>query len=143
MGFCTDEEYEVFMEMAPTFEAMLLRSDIKMIKYYLDITKDEQKKRLEDRKTDPLKQWKISPIDEAALKHWDDYTKARDAMFERTSQPHSPWVVVKADDKRAARCNVIRDILSRIDPDHNGEHPDPSVVFEFDTAALNDGRLAR
>ncbi len=142
MGFCTNDEYEAFMDMVPTFESMLIRSGIKLIKYYLDISEDEQKKRLEDRKTDPLKQWKISPIDETALKHWDAYTNARDAMFERTSV-QSPWIVVKADDKKAARLNVIRDILTRIDPDHSGDRPDPSVVFQFEPSALHDGRLAR
>ncbi len=143
MGFCTGDEYEAFMETVPTFETMLIRSGISLIKYYLDISKDEQKKRLEDRKTDPLKQWKISPIDETALKHWDAYTEARDAMLQRTSFHDSPWVVVRSNDKKAARCNVIRDILTRIDPDHAGEHPDPSVVFQFEPSALHDGRLSR
>lgn len=143
MGFCTGDEYEEFMETVPTFEQMLTRSGIKLIKYYLDITKDEQRDRLEDRREDPLKHWKISPIDDQAIKHWDDYTKARNAMLERTSQPHAPWVVVKANDKKDARLNVIRDILARIDPDHNGDdRPDPSIVFEFEPAALHDGRLA-
>lgn len=142
MGFCTHEEYEVFMETVPTFEQMLMRSGIKLIKYYLDITKDEQKERLEARREDPLKQWKISPIDDEAIKHWDDYSKARNDMFERTSAPNNPWVVVKANDKNEARLNVIRDILTRIDPKHEGEHPDPRIIFEAQPAALNDGRLA-
>ncbi|MDE2481455.1 MAG: polyphosphate kinase 2 [bacterium] len=143
MGFCSDAEYEEFMETVPTFERMLTRSGIRLVKYYLDITEDEQRKRLEARHEDPLKQWKISPIDEVALKHWKDYSRARDAMFERTSIPESPWLVVNANDKKLARLNVIADLLHRIDPKHVRRAPDPAIVFPYEPAALADGRIAR
>ncbi|MBU6397900.1 MAG: polyphosphate kinase 2, partial [Rhodospirillales bacterium] len=101
MGFCTDSEYREFMRTAPTFETMLADAGIIIIKYYLDISRKEQKKRLEARRDDPLKQWKISPIDEKALRHFDDYTKARNAMLLATDSAAAPWVVVQANDKKA------------------------------------------
>ena len=146
MGFCTDDDYEQFMETVTTFEYMLVRSGIHLVKYYLDIDKDEQKKRLESRREDPLKQWKISPIDDAAIDRWGAYSKARDAMFARTSSPASPWIVVNANNKKRARLNVIRDLLQRVDhhaPHRAGFEPDRSVVFEFEPAALEDGRIAK
>ena len=108
MGFCTNSEYEDFLGAVLPFEHMLIASGIQIMKYYLDISKDEQKMRLRDRKTDPLKQWKTSPIDAVAIKHWKRYTDARDRMLTATSSPESPWVVVRADDKRAARLNVTK-----------------------------------
>ena len=115
MGFCTENEYEEFMDSVITFEQMLVKSGIQIIKYYLDISKDEQKKRLAERRDDPLKQWKISPIDEAAIDHWDDYTNARDEMFRRTDNDVTPWHIVRADHKKTARLNVIKHILSEVD----------------------------
>jgi hypothetical protein len=112
MEFCTDREYERFMEDVLPFEHMLIGSEIQILKYYLDIGKKEQKRRLRDRRHDPLKQWKTSPIDEVAVKHWDDYTEARDQVLARTSSPLSPWIVVRADDKHLAQLNVIRACLS-------------------------------
>ncbi len=97
MGFCTDQEYEDFLGAVVPFERMLIGSGIQIMKYYLDISKGEQKARLRDRKTDPLKQWKTSPIDTVALKHWKDYTVARDRMLTATSSPESPWIVVRAE----------------------------------------------
>ena len=90
MGFCTPKEYEEFMETVLNFENMLVRSGIKLLKYYLDISRSEQKKRLNSRRKDPLKQWKVSPIDEKAVKRWDDYSQARNAMFSRTFR-RGPW----------------------------------------------------
>jgi polyphosphate kinase 2 len=145
MGFCTDKEYERFMATVPAFEEMLIGSGITLLKYYLDITKSEQKKRLAARRKDPLKQWKISPIDEAALKHWDDYTRARDAMFARTHTLHSPWHVVCANDKKLARLNVIRDILNRVDYEGKKQKltvPDAEIVFPFDPAHTKSGLIA-
>ena len=142
MGFCTDAEYEEFMETVPAFEQMLVRSGIKLIKYYLDITEDEQAKRLEARRDDPLKQWKISPIDDAALKQWNAYSKARDAMLLRTSTETAPWIVVRAGKKKKARLNVIADLLQRIDPKNADYSPDRSIVFPFEPEALKDGRIA-
>lgn len=147
MGFCSKMAYEDFLTAVPIFEDMLIRDGIHLFKYYLDIDKAEQKRRLDARRKDPLKQWKISPIDEAALKHWKDYSRARDAMLSRTSTPASPWLVVQANDKRTARLNLIRDLLSRIDYGNKGRgrllQPDRSIVFPFEVTALTDGRLAK
>ncbi|HEY4344517.1 MAG TPA: polyphosphate kinase 2 [Parvibaculum sp.] len=145
MGFCTDAEYERFMATVTTYEEMLIGSGVEMLKYYLDISKAEQKKRLAARRKDPLKQWKISPIDEAAQKKWDDYTKARDAMFARTHTLLSPWHIVCANDKKVARLNVIRDILNRVDYEGKKKHivPDAEIVFAFDQAHYKSGLIAK
>ncbi|TXH38873.1 MAG: polyphosphate kinase 2 [Rhodospirillaceae bacterium] len=145
MGFCTDDEYENFMESVLPFEHLLVGSGIQIIKYYLDISKPEQKSRLRDRREDPLKQWKISPIDEAALEHWNAYSLARDKMLARTSSELSPWIVVRTDDKKAARLNVIRDLLSRLSCPESDKHyavPDPDIVFRYDTGATRFTPLA-
>lgn len=146
MGFCSKTAYEEFLTTVPVFEDLLIRDGIHLFKYYLDIDKAEQKQRLADRRKDPLKQWKISPIDEAALKHWKDYSAARDVMLSRTSTPASPWTVVQANDKRVARLNLIRDLLSRVDYKNKGKAklltPERKIVFPFEPAALGDGRLA-
>ena len=145
MGFCTDDEYGEFMETVPAFEQMLARSGITLIKYYLDISKAEQKARLEARRKDPLKQWKLSPIDAAAQKHWRDYSACRDEMFARTHSAIAPWTVVRADDKKVARLNVIRDLLSRIDypgKDRNLTHADADIVFTYAGAYIENGMIA-
>jgi len=115
MGFATKAQIEQFFEAAPTFERLLVESGILLFKYYLDISREEQRRRLAARRKDPLKQWKISPIDAAALKHYDDYTRARDEMLERTHKRATPWTIVRADSKKRARLNLIRDLLSRLD----------------------------
>lgn len=146
MGFCTPEEHEAFMRAVPRFEALLVDSGIRLLKYYLDITRSEQSKRLKARKHDPLKQWKVSPIDEVAVKHWKDYSKARDAMLLRTHTAVAPWRIVHADDKKLARLNLIRDMLSRLDycdKDEKLAQPDPAVIFEFEPARIAEGRLAK
>lgn len=139
MGFCTDAEYEEFLETVLAFEHMLMRSGTKLLKYYLDISRAEQKRRLKDRRTDPLKQWKVSPIDAQAMKHWDDYSAARNEMFARTHNPITPWTVVRADDKRLARLNLIKDLLSRL---HYGGkdtailNTHPEIIFQYDETYL-------
>lgn len=146
MGFCSDTEYEEFLATVPEFERMLIRSGISLLKYYLDIGKPEQKARLAARKRDPLKQWKVSPIDAHAVKLWQRYSEARDAMLTRTHTPEAPWTVVGADDKRLARINLIKDLLGRLhyaDKDERVGEPDARVVFRFDAARLDDGSLAR
>ena len=145
MGFCTLDEHEEFMQSVPSFEAMLVGSGIKLLKYYLDIGKDEQIKRLHDRRHDPLKQWKSSPIDAVAVKHWRAYSQARDEMLMRTHNAAAPWHIVRADDKRLARLNLMRDILSRLHYAGKKDklvRPDPGVVFEFSPDCLKAGRLA-
>ncbi|BDB29318.1 polyphosphate kinase [Cupriavidus sp. TA19] len=133
MGFCTDDEYEEFMASVLEFERMLVRSGIRLIKYYLDISKAEQKRRIEERRRDPLKQWKVSPIDEQAVSLWKKYSKARNQMFSLTSDI-MPWNVVRADDKRVARLSVIKDLLTRLHYANKDEaliRPNPGVVFPY------------
>jgi polyphosphate kinase 2 len=131
MGFCTKPELASFFETVVPFEAMLVRDGIALRKYYLDISKSEQKKRLTARKDNPLKQWKLSPVDQVALKHWKDYTKARNEMFELTSHFDAPWRVVSADMKKHARLELLRDLLSSFDypgKDSKLTAPDPKQV---------------
>ena len=145
MGFCTKAEHEVFMGSVSDFEHMLVRSGIKLLKYYLDISKAEQKKRLKSRANDPLKQWKISPIDSQALKYWEQYSVARNEMLARTHNPMAPWTIVRADDKHSARINIIKDVLSRLRYKDKNEpliRPDPKCVFTFDASYLQNGLLA-
>jgi polyphosphate kinase 2 len=145
MGFCEDDEYNAFLREAPRFESMLVRSDIKLVKYYLDISKAEQKERLAERRADPLKQWKISPIDAAAIKKWDAYSEARDVMLARTTHEDAPWHVVQANVKKVARLNVIRHLLSCVDYKGKDEKllkVDPAIVFPFNEKALAQDLLA-
>lgn len=144
MGFCDEKQYQEFLETVPDFEQMLVRSGIHLVKYYLDISRQEQRRRLEARRNDPLKQWKISPIDEVAQKHWKGYSRARDAMFLRTSHPAAPWRIVRANDKKKARINVIRDLLSQFDYAEKKSAlaaPDPTCVFEFEAHHLENGMV--
>lgn len=146
MGFCTDAEYEEFMLTVPEFEDMLVRSGIRLFKYYLDIDRKEQKTRLEARRKDPLKQWKISPIDRQANKLWDKYSQARNVMFARTHQDFAPWMVVRADNKRLARINLMRDLLSRLDYEDKDEKivlPDPLFVCPYAEELLKNGMIAQ
>ena len=146
MGFCTKEQHEEFMLSVPKFEEMLVNSGIKLLKYYLDVSKTEQVRRLEERKRDPLKQWKSSPIDAVAVKHWKAYSEARDAMLLRTHTAVAPWRIVRADNKRLARLNLMRDILSRLH--YAGKknklvQPDTDIAFEFTPDCIDARRLAR
>jgi polyphosphate kinase 2 len=144
MGFCTEEQLEEFFASVVAFERMLVASGMRVLKYYLDISRDEQAERLEARKSDPLKQWKISPIDAVALEHYDDYTKARDEMLIATHDEQVPWTIVCADKKKKARLALIRDLLKRTHaPDVDVDEPDREIVFRFEEEALTDGRLAR
>jgi polyphosphate kinase len=114
MGFCTDKEYKSFFKEVDLFEKMLVQSGFVIIKYYLDISKEEQQKRLKDRETDPLKQWKISPIDMEAQHHWNDYSEARNLMLLKTNFKHAPWFVVDANNKKEAHIALITHLLSRL-----------------------------
>ena len=146
MKFCTSEEYETFLKTVPTFEELLVHCGVTLVKYYLDISKDEQKKRLKDRRDDPLSQWKSSPIDAAAVKHWDDCSAARNEMLARTHTMVAPWTIVRADDKPLARINLIRDLLTRLEfkgKDRAADLPDPEVVFSFHQDAIGSGALAK
>jgi polyphosphate kinase 2 len=146
MKFCSSAQYRAFMEAAPRFERMLVHSGIAVLKYYLDISRVEQARRLKARRRDPLKQWKISPVDEAAQARWHAYSRARDHMLRRTHHADAPWVVVRADDKHQARLNVIRDILGRVPAARlKRKHapPDPRIAREFEAGLLRSGWLAR
>lgn len=114
MGFCTDEQYEQFFRTVPEFEKMLIDADIQVIKYWFSITDNEQNARFQGRIHDPLKQWKLSPMDLESRRRWEDYTKAKETMLERTHTPEAPWWVVQADNKKKARLNCIEHLLSQI-----------------------------
>jgi polyphosphate kinase 2 len=114
MGFCSDEEYEEFFRTVPEFERMLIRSGIILIKYWFSITDDEQYARFTMRIKDPLKQWKLSPMDLESRRRWESYTKAKETMLERTHTPDSPWWIVAANDKKLARLNCIHHFLEQI-----------------------------
>ncbi|WP_234192825.1 polyphosphate kinase 2 [Pseudacidovorax sp. NFM-22] len=122
MGFCTDDELEEFFRTVPEFEKMLVRSGIRLIKYWFSITDEEQHLRFLGRIHDPLKQWKLSPMDLESRRRWEDYTKAKEAMLERTHIPEAPWWVVQAVDKKKARLNCITHLLGQM-PYREVEHP--------------------
>ena len=115
MGFCTDAEYERFLDQAPVFERMLVDDGVMLFKYWLSVDQAEQEERFLDRAKDPLKRWKLSPIDLKAREHYDDYTRARQAMFKATHTKHAPWHVVRFDDQRRGRLNLIRHLLEHVD----------------------------
>jgi polyphosphate kinase 2 len=134
MGFCTDEEYEEFFRSVPEFEKMLQRSGIILIKYWFSISDDEQHLRFMMRIKDPLKQWKLSPMDLESRRLWESYTKAKEAMIERTHTEDSPWWVVEADDKKRARLNCIHHFLTQIKY-HEVKQPEvklPKRVYNAD-----------
>ena len=114
MGFCTPDEYNEFMRQVPEFERNLVRSGIHLIKFWFSVSREEQRRRFKERESHPLKQWKLSPIDLASLDKWDDYTKAKEAMFFYTDTADSPWTVVKSDCKKRARLNALRYVLHKM-----------------------------
>ena len=111
MSFCTREQYDEFMREAPGFERSLVRSGIHLVKFWFSVSRDEQRRRFREREAHPLKQWKLSPIDKASADKWDDYTKAKEAMFFNTDTSEAPWTVIKSDDKKRARLNALRYLL--------------------------------
>ena len=115
MGFCTDAEYEEFMRTCPEFERMLVRSGITLVKYWFSVSDEEQERRFQARVDDPMRRWKLSPIDLESRARWVEYSRAKDEMFRRTDIPEAPWWVVEADDKRRARLNCIAHLLTAID----------------------------
>ncbi len=126
MGFCTDDQYEEFFRSVPEFERMLARSGIQLLKYWFSISDDEQYARFLSRIHDPLKQWKLSPMDLESRRRWEDYTRAKETMLERTHIPEAPWWVVPADDKKMARLNCIDHLLSQVD---YAEVPHPQITL--------------
>jgi polyphosphate kinase 2 len=138
MGFCTPAQYREFMRQVAGFERMLVESEVHLIKLWFAIERKEQRRRFEARKTDPLKQWKLSPTDLAAIDKWDDYSVARDRMFYFSHTRDAPWAFILADDKRRARIHAIRYVLNLVpyaekDPDV-ARPPDPKIVMEPDAA---------
>ncbi|WP_082182018.1 polyphosphate kinase 2 [Aestuariivita boseongensis] len=132
MSFCEPHEYLEFMRQTPEFERMLTRSGIRLYKYWFSVTQAEQRRRFASRETDPLKQWKLSPIDKASLDKWDEYTEAKEAMFFYTDTADAPWTVIKSNDKKRARINCMRHFLASLDyPDKDPDivgTPDPLIV---------------
>jgi polyphosphate kinase 2 len=146
MGFSTPAEQEQFLLDVPSFEQMLVQSGARVIKYWLDVSREEQHERLKDRRTDPLKKLKSSRMDVEAETRFDAYTRARDNMLSRTHAPLAPWICVRSDNKKQARLNIMRHLLQTLGAPKladQTEQPDPAVLFSFEPDALNDGRLAR
>jgi len=123
MGFCNEEEYQEFLRATPLFEEMLLRSNIKLIKYWFSVSDDEQERRFQDRLEDPSKHWKLSPMDLESRKRWVDFSRAKDVMFAHTDTQLSPWWVVEADNKKKARLNTISHLLSSIPYEYEPKPP--------------------
>lgn len=135
-GFCSQEEYEQFMRQVPEFEHMLVEDGIILVKFWFSISKDEQIARFQSRKTNPLKQWKLSPLDDKAQEFWDEYTRYKEVMFSRTHTSFSPWIIVKANNKRKARLESIRYTLSSLEYEGKNKaevalSPDPNIVTRF------------
>jgi polyphosphate kinase 2 len=132
MGFCTRHEYSMFLRQTPALEAGLVEDGLRLFKLYLAINRDVQVRRLEDRQSNPVKTWKLSPIDTTAPERWDDYTEAQNDMFFFTHTHEAPWTVVNANDKRTSRLNAIRHVLSKLDYDDKDSEiaspPDPTIV---------------
>ena len=136
MNFCTNEQYKEFIIQVSHLEQMLIESGYILFKFFLDVGREEQKKRIESRKDEPLKRWKLSPIDELSLNLWDEYTEAFEKMFSRTHTPFAPWLIVDSNDKKRARINVARIMLSKIDyEDKDAENvcllADPGIVTTY------------
>ncbi len=132
MGFCSPNEYLEFMRQCPDLEQMLVRSGIRLYKYWFSVSQNEQARRFAERRKDPLKQWKLSPIDQASMNKWDDYTEAKEAMFFYSDTADAPWTIIKSDDKKRARINAMLHFLSNLPyPDKNSHivrKPDPLIV---------------
>jgi len=146
MGFCTAPEHKIFLRDVTALEPMLASSDIRLTKIWLDISKDEQARRLRERTADPIKRLKISDLDGHAQEKWAQYSAARDEMLLKTHTSAAPWICVRADHKPTAHLNVIRHLLHDLAPPNQRSKtppPDPDVVFPFDPTALHDGRLAK
>ena len=145
MGFCSPNEYLEFMRQTPDFERMLVRSGINMFKYWFSVSQAEQKRRFASRSEDPLKRWKLSPIDKASLSKWDDYTEAKEAMFFYTDTADAPWTIIKSDDKKRARINCMLHFLNGVNyPDKDTSivrAPDPLIVGQAQQVVHNSDHI--
>lgn len=135
MGFCTDKEHKEFLQEAPLFEQMQINAETILMKFYFSVSKKEQAKRFKKRRTDPLKQYKLSPVDEKAQELWGEYTQAKLSMLQETHTEHSPWIIIRSNDKKAARINAIKYILNKI------EYPNKAGTSQLktDKKILTDG----
>jgi polyphosphate kinase 2 len=136
MGFCNNTQYKVFMQQVPEFEHMLYEDGVELIKFWFSISKEVQKERFKSRQKDPLKQWKISPVDDRAQENWDAYTKYKEEMFSKTHTSYAPWIIVKANDKKKARLESMRYLLSILPYDGKDNavtalSPDPDIVLRY------------
>ena len=127
MGFCNDEDYRKFLRQVPEFEHMLYEDGVYIIKFWFSIAKEDQRKRFDSRRENPLKQWKLSPVDERAQEMWDQYTHFKEEMFSQTHTSFSPWIIVKANDKKAARLESIRYVLSQFD--YEGKEDSDAAIY--------------
>ena len=145
MGFCSPDEYQQFLIQAPTFEQMLVNSGVRLIKFYLSVSRAEQARRFVERETNPLKQWKLSPIDLEAQQKWDEYTEAKNAIFEHTNSDVAPWTIVKSEDKMRGRIETMRYVLGRFGYDGRNSEivgaADPLIVTEVDNLLDSSGKL--
>jgi polyphosphate kinase len=140
-GFCTKDQYDRFMQQVPEFEHMLFEDGVILVKFWFSISQEVQSARFQSRRTNPLKQWKLSPLDGKAQERWDAYTKYKEIMFSRTHTSFSPWIIVKANNKRRARLDSIRYVLSQIDYEGKADarvslFPDPDIVTRFHRGAV-------
>jgi len=136
MGFCTDVQHKVFLQQVPEFEHMLYEDGVELIKFWFSISKEVQKARFKSRRADPLKQWKISPVDEQAQEHWESYTTHKEDMFSKTHTSYAPWIIVRANDKKKARLESMRYVLATLSYDGKDKpvtslSPDPEVVLRY------------
>ncbi|GAB48374.1 polyphosphate kinase 2 [Mobilicoccus pelagius] len=138
MGFCTDDEYELFMDQAPVFEKMLVDAGVTLTKFWFSVTPHEQRTRFAIRQIDPVRRWKLSPMDIESLDKWDKYTEAKEEMFLRTDTDWAPWMTIKSNDKKRARINAMRYFLDQFDY----EDKDTSIVYPADPKIVRRGRDA-
>jgi polyphosphate kinase 2 (PPK2 family) len=136
MGFCSKEEYDKFMVQVPEYEHLLYEDNLKIIKFWFSIAKEEQKTRFDARLKNPLKRWKFSPVDMKGQEFWDKYTFYKEQMFSKTHTNFSPWIVVKTNDKKQARLESMRYVLSQFDYEGKGQSdislfPDPNVIMRY------------
>ena len=141
MGFCSKEQYDKFMVQVPEFEHLLYEDNLKIIKFWFSISKEEQNKRFEARLNNPLKRWKFSPVDKKGQELWDDYTYYKEQMFSKTHTNFSPWIIVKTNNKKEARLESMRYVLSQFDYEGKGESnipllPDPNIIMRYHRSAV-------
>jgi len=136
MNFCTAKEHLEFLRQTPVLERMMVNSGIRLFKFWFSVSREEQARRFKERQNDPLKQWKLSPVDMASVNKWDDYTRAKEEMFFHTDTADSPWTVIKSDDKKRARLECMRYILQELP--YEGKQP--KVIGEVDTTIVGRAR---